>query len=176
MIDRRLKQYWLNELEQSAVFIEKLYRSQEWNEELAFSVEKAVFLGFYAIRKLNESGLLPIKVISLNWKLTAYPKAYKEPQEKFINDYHLFEGYSKQLNLKRLCNQFVHSTHFYPFVPDGSFCVGFFFASDRESKKELYYIQLVNVINIFLSVVYQKGIVLELVHSKNELSVTFPKT
>ncbi|HCG9589970.1 TPA: hypothetical protein NJ696_004940 [Vibrio parahaemolyticus] len=176
MIDSRLKRYWLAELEQSAIYLEKLYRSNDWNDDLEFSVEKSIFIGFYAIRKLKESGLLPNNVTSLNWKITTYPKADKPRQNKFINDYQLFSGGSKQLSLGALCNQFVHSNHFSPFVPDGSFCVGFFFVSDRESKKELYYMQLVSVINVFLSVVHEKKMTLELVHNENEFSVTLPNT
>ena len=176
MIDSRLKRHWLAELKQSVTSLEKLYRSNNWNDELEFSVEKSIFLGFYAIRKLKESGLLPNSVISLSWKITTYPKADKPKQNKFINDYQLFSGGSKQLSLEVLCNQFVHSNHFSPFLPDGHVCVGFFFASDRESKKELYYLQLVSVINVFLSVVNEKRMTLELVDSESELSVKLPKT
>ena len=176
MIDSRLKIYWLAELEQSATSLEKLYRSNDWNDELEFSVEKSIFLGFYAIRKLKESGLLPNNVISLNWKITAYPKVDKPKQNKFINDYQLFAGSSKQLNLEALCNQFIHSNHFSPFVPDNHVCVGFFFVSDRESKKEMYYLQLVSVINVFLSVVHEKRMKLKLVPNKSEFSVKLPST
>lgn len=174
MIDSRLKRYWLAELEQSAVSLEKLYRSNDWNDDSEFSVEKSIFLGFYAIRKLKESNLLSNKVISLNWKITTYPKSDKPRQNKFLNDYQLFSGGFEELNLAVLCNQFIHSNHFSPFIPDGSFCVGFFFASDRESKKKLYYMQLVTVINVFLSVVHEKKMTLELEHSENEFSVTLP--
>ncbi|HGS4780209.1 hypothetical protein [Vibrio fujianensis] len=176
MIDSRLKRYWFAELEQSAISLEKLYRGSDWNDDLEFSVEKSIFLGFYAIRKLKESGLLPNNVISLNWKVITYPKSDKPRQNKFIDDYQLFSGGSKQLSLEVLCNQFIHSKHFSPFVPDGDFCLGFFFASDRESKKELYYIQLVSVINVFLSVVYEKKMTLELLHDENKFSVTLPNT
>ncbi|MCG9640470.1 hypothetical protein L1D22_11260 [Vibrio sp. Isolate34] len=176
MIDGRLKRYWLAELEQSAKSLEKLYRSNDWNDELEFSVEKSIFLGFYAIRKLKESGLLPNNVISLNWKITTYPIAEKSKQNKFINDYQLLSGGSKQLSLEALCNQFVHSNHFSPFVPDNHVCAGFFFASDRESKKELYYMQLVSVINVFLSVVHEKRMSLELVQNESEFSVKLPNT
>ncbi|EMN7207537.1 hypothetical protein WB861_004595, partial [Vibrio parahaemolyticus] len=99
MIDSRLKRYWLAELEQSAIYLEKLYRSNDWNDDLEFSVEKSIFIGFYAIRKLKESGLLPNNVTSLNWKITTYPKVDKPRQNKFINDYQLFSGGSKQLSL-----------------------------------------------------------------------------
>ncbi|WP_139363682.1 hypothetical protein [Oceanospirillum linum] len=176
MIDSRLKRYWLMELEQSATSLEKLYRSNDWNDDLEFSVEKSIFFGFYAIRKLKESGLLPNNVISFNWKITTYPKADNPKKNKSINDYQLFSGGSKQLSLEDLCNQFVHSNHFSPFVPDNQVCVGFFFASDRESKKELYYLQLVSVINIFLSVVHEKRVTLELVHKEAEFSIKLPNT
>lgn len=58
MIDARLKQYWLDELKASAHFLEGLYRSREWSERLEYEVEKSIFVGFYAIRKLQENGHL----------------------------------------------------------------------------------------------------------------------
>ena len=80
MIDHRLKNFWLAELQQSAIFLEQRYRSSKWDDELEFKVEKAIFIGFYAIRKLLESKLLPPSVVGFNWKLTCYPKL-SEPVE-----------------------------------------------------------------------------------------------
>jgi hypothetical protein len=170
MIDSRLKKFWLAELEQSANFLEQLYRSKGGNDDLEFQVEKAIFVGFYAIRKLLESKLLPTSVVSLNWKFTSYPKNKDSNEAKWIRQYNHGEGSEKQLGLEAVCNQFIHSAHFSPFVPDGTFCVGFYFASDNASKRELYYIQLVNVVSIFLSVVNEKKVKLSVQCSDNVLS------
>ncbi|MGI2151901.1 hypothetical protein ACROAK_03270 [Shewanella oncorhynchi] len=176
MIDVRLKQYWLDELKLSVQFLERLYRSQEWDEKLEYEVEKSIFIGFYAIRKLQESGHLGESVTSLNWTLTAYPSHAEAAVEKWIRNYNHGSGYDKQLNLKKICHQFVHSVYFSPFVPDGKFCVGFYFVSDYDRTKELYYVQLVNVLNIFLSVASGKRIKLKIEHNDNILSVNLPNT
>ncbi|MDK9749451.1 hypothetical protein KIP00_00280, partial [Vibrio sp. B513a] len=176
MIDARLKQYWLDELKASAHFLEGLYRSGEWSERLEYEVEKSIFVGFYAIRKLQESGHLDQRVSSLNWTLTAYPSCEEAKSEKWIRNYNHSKGFAKLFSLKKMCHQFVHSVHFSPFVPDESFCVGFYFVSDYDSKKELYYIQLVNVLNVFLSVASGKNVKLKIDHSENSLSVNLANT
>ncbi|HDY7507559.1 TPA: hypothetical protein ACGUM0_004483 [Vibrio vulnificus] len=176
MIDVRLKQFWLDELKASAHFLEGLYRSQEWHERLEYEVEKSIFVGFYAIRKLQENGHLDQGVSSLNWTLTAYPSSEEAKSEKWIRNYNHSKGFDKQFSLKKICHQFVHSVHFSPFVPDGNFCVGFYFVSDYDSKKELYYIQLVNVLSVFLSVASGKNVKLKVEHSENSLSVNLANT
>ena len=170
MIDHRLKNFWLAELQQSAIFLEQRYRSSKWDDELEFKVEKAIFIGFYAIRKLLESKLLPPSVVGFNWKLTCYPKLSEPVETLWLHHYNLAAGTEIKFGLKDICNQFIHSVHYSPFVPDGSFCVGFYFASDTASKNSIYYIQLVNVGNIFLSVANKKKINLSVRCSNNILS------
>jgi hypothetical protein len=176
MIDGRLKRYWLDDLKSSAHFLENLYRSQDWSDKLEYEVEKSIFVGFYAIRKLQENGHLTQSITSLNWTLTAYPSHVEATSEKWIRNYNHSIGSAKTFSLKKICHQFVHSVHFSPFVPDGKFCVGFYFVSDHDSKKELYYIQLVNVLNVFLSVANGKKIKLKIEHNENSLSVKLPNT
>ena len=127
MIDARLKQYWLNELKLSVVFLERLYRSQEWGEKLEFEVEKSIFVGFYAIRKLLENKHLPNNVISLNWTLTSYPASTEMDEDHWVRNYNHNLGFDKQLSLENICHQFVHSVHFAPFVPYKTFAVVFTF-------------------------------------------------
>lgn len=93
-------------------------------------------------------------VSSLNWTLTAYPSCEEAKSEKWIRNYNHSKGFAKLFSLKKICHQFVHSVHFSPFVPDGNFCVGFYFVSDYDSKKELYYIQLVNVLMLLSPVIH----------------------
>lgn len=115
-------------------------------------------------------------ISSLNWTLTAYPSRPEAKSEMWIRNYNHIKGFDKQFSLKKICDQFVHSVHFSPLVPDGSFCVGFYFVSDYDRKKELYYIQLVNVLNVFLSVANGENVRLKVEHCENSLSVNLPKT
>ncbi len=59
---------------------------------------------------------------------------------------------SNSLNVTEVCNQFIHSLIFTPFIPFGEALVGVFVASDYASKKMLYYITLVKIVEIFRSV------------------------
>ncbi|MCL1056895.1 hypothetical protein L2729_02675 [Shewanella gelidimarina] len=73
MIEAYTKEYWLNELKESAQFLESLYRTTVWDIELEFKTEKAVFLGCYAIRKLKESKLLSTEISGFNTSLISHP-------------------------------------------------------------------------------------------------------
>jgi len=48
--------------------------------------------------------------------------------------------------------------------------MGFFFASDKEYKKRVYYVQLIKIVSIFLSVVHNKKVNLELEVNGAEVS------
>ncbi|WP_033538412.1 MULTISPECIES: hypothetical protein [Shewanella] len=165
MIESYTKIFWLNELKGSAEFLESLYRTTVWDNELEFKTEKAVFLGFYAIRKLRESKLLSNVVCGLNTSLISHPtrKAVSSNKgEHWSKKYNMGQSDDKTLPLKVLCDQFVHSKIYSPFVPCGLGCMGFFFASDSECKNQVYYVQLIKIVSLFLSVVHDKKIDLEL--------------
>ncbi|WP_435235833.1 hypothetical protein ACR30L_19170 [Psychromonas sp. PT13] len=165
MIEVYTKEYWLNELKDSASFLESLYRKTVWDNELEFKTEKAIFVGFYAIRKLKESKLLSSSICGFNTRLISYPiriELVDDKEEKWSKKFNFNQSIKEELALEQLCNQFIHSIIYSPFVPDGMVCAGFFFASDKECKKHVYYVQLIKIVNIFLSVAHNKKINLEL--------------
>ncbi|MDN2658204.1 hypothetical protein Q4490_15935 [Neptunomonas phycophila] len=177
MIESYTKIYWLEEIQNSCVFLENLYRKQEWNNNLEFQFEKSIFFGFYAIRKLIESNLIDPNIASRNTKITKYSPIEKEEfeinfLERWSKAYNLMKGDEWQLSLEKICNQFVHSKIYSPFVPDGTWCVGIYFVSDRDYKKKVYYIQLIRVIETFLSVCHGKSISLNLgIDEENTISI-----
>lgn len=159
MIESYTKEYWLNELKESAKFLESLYRTNIWNNEHEFKTEKTLFLGFYAIRKLKESKLLSTRITGINTSLIYYSIKDNHKNvnsEKWSNKYYFGKSYKETLSLKKLCNQFIHSKIYSPFIPDNKCCVGFFFASDDEHKKLVYYVQLKKIVGIFLSIIHDK--------------------
>lgn len=165
MIEVYTKNYWLNELSKSALFLESLYRKPSWNEGLEFETEKAVFLGFYTIRKLKESKLLCSEISGFNTKLVSYPiraDVKLADCDKWSEAYNLMQGNEQVLALEELCNQFIHSKIYSPFVPGGLGCMGFYFASDKEFKSHVYYVTLVKIVSVFLSVSNSKKINLKL--------------
>jgi len=165
VIEAYTKKYWLSELKDSAGFLESLYRTTVWDSELEFKTEKAIFLGFYAIRKLRESKLLSSVVCGLNTSLISHPirdGVVLNKDEHWSKKYNVGQNDEKNLPLKTLCDQFVHSKIYSPFIPEGLGCLGFFFASDSECKNQVYYVQLIKVVSIFLSVVHDNKIQLKL--------------
>ncbi|MDO6610561.1 hypothetical protein Q4601_03185 [Shewanella sp. 1_MG-2023] len=173
MIEVYTKEYWLNELKESAQFLESLYRTTVWDNELEFKTEKAVFLGCYAIRKLKESKLLSTELSGFNTSLISHPIRSEHDSivdEKWSKKYNFGQSDSNELALERLCNQFIHSKIYSPFVPGGQGCMGFFFASDKEYRKQVYYVQLIKIVSLFLSVVHNKKVNLELEVNGAEVS------
>ena len=53
---------------------------------------------------------------------------------------------------------------------DSRFGMGFFFASDKEYRKQVYYVQLIKIVSLFLSVVHNKKVNLELEVNGAEVS------
>lgn len=167
MIENYTKKYWIQEIKSSCLFLENLYRKQEWNHKLEFQCEKAIFLGFYAIRKLMESNLIESNIVSMNTKITKHMPIENEIFEinflkKWSKAYNLMMGDEWQLSLEKICNQFIHSKIYSPFVPDGTWCVGIYFVSDRDYQTRVYYAQLIRIIETFLSVSHGKSINLKL--------------
>ena len=174
MIETYTKQYWLNEIKDSAQFLESLYRTKSWETEVEFKTEKAIFVGFYAIRKLKESKLLNNEVHGLNTSLKSNrirTDCIVNNEDHWSKKYNLGQSDDQHLNLEKLCNQFIHSKLYSPFFQPGLGCLGFYFASDNEYTKHIYYLQLIKVINIFLSVANNKHIKLDLEVNGSDISV-----
>jgi hypothetical protein len=145
-----------------------------WDDELEFKTERAIFLGCYAIRKLKESKLLSHTLCGLNTSFISHPvytDYVKSESDKWSKEYNFYQSNKVELALENLCNQFIHSKIYSPFLPFGKGCMGFFFASDKEYKKHVYYIQLIKIVNVFLSVVHNKNIKLELDINDAKVSV-----
>ncbi len=165
MIDQHTKEFWLQEIGEWAHFMESLYREKKWNTELEFKTEKAVFIGAYSIRKLKENNHLNCKILGMNAHLFSYNARQgfdPDENEKWIRGYDHMNGKKECLSLETLCNQFIHSKRYSPFVPGGLGCVGFYFASDSYYKNKIFYVQLVQLVNIFLSVARGKVVKLSL--------------
>lgn len=129
-------------------------------------------MSFYIIRKLIESGKVDRVISGLNFVLDEYPiKNGVTPfnPRTLAFAYDLFKGSKATLNLRKLCEQFIHSRIFWPFTfkPFRGDMLGVYFASDCQSKTGLYYITLVKVIEIILSAGQNRPIKLKLVREAN---------
>jgi len=147
--------YWRRDLLKFGERLEKRYRQRKWSARTLYNIEKQVFLSFYIIRKLIESGKADPGVSGFNCAIMKYPiREGAQPStdpKTFGLTYELFRGSKTALNLKELCNQFIHSFIFSPFTPFKREMFGIYFVSDSHSKTGLYYIRLIKVIEIILS-------------------------
>ncbi|MCU8021543.1 MAG: hypothetical protein WC024_20980 [Shewanella sp.] len=147
---------WKQECLKIAGKLAKRYNQKKWSDRSLFTLEKEVFLGLFALRKLMESNKVSDAVKNREVQLAIYP-ANEKPitllnQHKFPELYDLYAGQKEAVKYWDLCNQFIHSSIFAPFVPTGSSLVGFYIASDWAKKKKLYYVQLKVLVEMLESV------------------------
>lgn len=147
--------YWKDDLLKLARTLERRIIQTRWGEKNLSVVEKEIFLGFYAIRKLIESKKISDSVIQQRHELHEFPYAGNSNSLlTHIRDaeYDLANGIKSHLTITEICNQFIHSHHFVPFLPDGRHLVGFFFCSDRKRTSGIFLIQVLDVVSIYRSV------------------------
>ena len=175
--------YWRKDLIKFGERLEKRYRQRKWSERTLYNIEKEVFLSFYIIRKLieresMEGGVVDSQIIHAQHIITMYPivtgVTLSRDPKMFAHNY-LFREQSVKLNLKKLCDQFIHSYIFSPFAPVRRDMLGIFFASDRQSKTGLYYITLIKVIEIIISAGRNRPIKLKLGRKSGAFKVNLGK-
>jgi hypothetical protein len=148
--------YWRADLTKFSERLKKRYAEPRWSKRSLYEIEKDVFLSAYVIRKLIQSGKVDRAVSGLNYRIKQYPiKPGAVPStnpKTFTSTYDIYRGHDQTLSVEKLCDQFVHSYIFSPLIINRSHGVvfGIYFASDRESKRGLYYISLVRVIEIIV--------------------------
>jgi hypothetical protein len=148
--------YWRKDLYKLAKVIERRYRQKKWSSISFHNLEKEIFLGFFSIRKLIESKKVAKSICNLNYSITTYPYStnnlslWKNPNP--LNNYDLLNGISSNKSIEEICNQFIHSKIFIPFIPLNEELVGIYVCSDKYKSIELYYIQLITIIELYLSV------------------------
>ena len=144
--------YWKEPLLESAERLKK-FSASPVSEEIDFvTMEKDIFFGFYTIRKLMDTA----KISTTNKEITLSLKCYPNTKNvDYLNWYKIDElydlGSNQQENRKVrfICNLMIHSYVFLPDLTDNQELNGFYFASDTDKNKKLYYLAIENVINTF---------------------------
>lgn len=144
--------YWKNDLLKLARTLERRIIQTRWSDKNLFVVEKEIFLGFYAIRKLIESKKISDSITQRKHKLQEFP--YSGDPNSIVThmrdtEYDLASGKTSYLTTVELCNQFIHSHHFLPFLPDGKHLVGFFFCSDRKRTSGIYLVTIFDIVELY---------------------------
>jgi uncharacterized membrane protein len=171
-------QLWRQDLLRFVKRLEKRYRQKKWSDRVRHNVEKEIFLSFFIIRKLVESGHVTKSVSGSHHLVMWYPIIIGENPSTnppdFVFTYLLYHGWREHWTPAELSNQLIHSFIFSPFTPWHRAMMGLYFASGDQSKVGLYYITLVKLIEIMVLVGKNQPIKLKLNRLKNVFGVSLP--
>ncbi|WP_027467879.1 hypothetical protein [Deefgea rivuli] len=147
--------YWKDDLLKLASRLERRLIQTRWGEKNLYTIEKEIFLGFYSIRKLIESKKISDKISHKKYSIHEF--AYRGNAVSLAtffkeSEYDLSKSKVTEISISALCNQFIHSHHFLPFLPNNKNLIGFFFCSDHKRTKGLYLITLFDVVDIYRTV------------------------
>ncbi|MBN4073553.1 hypothetical protein JYT23_01810 [Mariprofundus ferrooxydans] len=147
--------YWKDDLLKLAKKLELRLIQKRWSERSFYAVEKELFLGFYVIRKLIESNKVSESIKNKTYQLHEFPTKGR-PESLFDRDaYDEFDfdnAKKTNVSIATLCNQFIHSFHFVPFIPDGKALIGFYICSDYKRKTGIYLITIFDVLDVYRQV------------------------
>lgn len=144
--------YWKDPLLKSATRLEEYSNLKGVNEAELIQIEKDMFIGFYTIRKLMDTVKIKDSTRNLKVQLRWSPNL---KQVDLLNNHRIDELYdleqtgNETRTLKFLCDQLVHSYIFMPAENEQGGISGFYFTSDRDRGKKVFYITTQAVIEIF---------------------------
>ncbi|MBL5900529.1 hypothetical protein I7V27_16510 [Lelliottia amnigena] len=144
--------YWKDDLLKLSRKLESRLLQSRWGERNLYTIEKEIFIGFYSVRKLIESKKISDSIKSKLYDIKEFPHngnkgSVADPYR--IEDYLLTQEKIAKLSVATICNQFIHSFHFIPYFHNGKNLAGFYFCSDHKSATSLYFISLIDIIDIF---------------------------
>lgn len=147
--------YWKDDLIRLADRLELRLVQTRWGSKNLYTLEKEIFIGFYSVRKLIESNKISNSIISKKYEVKEF--LYNGNLESIMtyfktSDYNFSNCKKSQISISILCNQFIHSYHFIPFLPNGKNLIGFFFCSDYKRTSGIYFITLFDIVDIYRKV------------------------
>lgn len=148
---------WKEELHRIADRLEKKTRQSRWTERTDANLEKDVFVGFYAVRKLMEARKLSVDVVSQQVRCKIAPlregKRITHYNWHKLDELYDFDRQGKiTLSLRRLCNQFIHSYVFCSFFDESGFLHSVAVASDRKRNECIQIVPVASLIDIMRAV------------------------
>jgi hypothetical protein len=118
-------------------------------------LEKELFIGFYAIRKLLDT----FKVSDLSRSLTFDLACYQcIGNVDYLNSHKIDELYdldsigTESRDINFLSNQFIHSYIFVPVLGEKAEITGVFVSSDWMRQKKLYFVAINQVLSAFRTI------------------------
>ena len=147
--------YWKIPLLRAATWLERVRLTGESAERSLVRVERELFVGFYAIRKLLETFTVSLETKSLQFQLQWSPciKLVDHQNAHRVDElFDLDQVQSEQRDLEFVCNQFIHSFVFVAAQNEDGSLAGFFISSDRSRHQKVYLVELSQVLLAFRTV------------------------
>jgi hypothetical protein len=146
--------YWKQPLLKMAERLRDLKSPQTLSEEQLVQIEKDLFIGFYSVRKLFETGTkvtdsTKTKKVQITWYPNKKPVNWRN--NHCIDElYALDQQHGETRDLWFVSGRIIHSFIFAPVVEDETGgLVGIFFTSDTDKDKKLYFMDIDTVIHVF---------------------------
>ena len=150
MIDE--SHYWKQPLISAATWMKRLRISSSGQGRSLVRLEREIFVGFYAIRKLLDTMKVTDATKAFTFELKCSPCVKRVD---YMNCHRIDELYDlhsdsvENRDLTFLCNQFIHSYVFSPVFDQDSRVAGFYVSSDRARQKKVYFVELAQVLTAF---------------------------
>ena len=156
----REAQFWKEDVADDRDQLARIAQQRAHGRKTMVTIEKCVFVSFYAIRKLMECGHLPESAGGWSIPVRSYP-----PKEIAEGDdhtplhllYDLDSGTDRRVDLACLCDRFIHSRIFNIQMSPSAEIQGFFVASfskrDHAPATPCLYIELATMLTTFTKII-----------------------
>jgi hypothetical protein len=148
--------FWKKELYNSFLTIAKFRHLKRVNEQSQVNVEKAIMIGAYVIRKLDDAQKIPpdfmLRQEKLNFSESKGTVVDHINWHKIDSHYDLSKSIKVEKDWRFIINQMIHSFSFFFSEDESGRLNGFFFNSDSSKKKGLFFIPLEVILTMFISV------------------------
>lgn len=150
--------FWKEDLARLALQLQRRRAQRRWPERSLAKLEKEVFIGFYAIRKLLEAERLSERLTKTQVPIEAFRHTGAARITKFNWNRKVFDAYDfekplkERVTVKFLCDQVIHSYIYKEVFDDKGGLFGFLISSDWERSKKLYRVSIADLIKLFTSV------------------------
>lgn len=149
--------YWKRPLLTGAAIIRKYMDKEDITDAQFARIEREVFIGFYAVRKLLEAtGKVGPETRDMKVALKWYPKRPLQPVVDWYNRGEFWELYNledprgEQRDLLYVAHRMVHSFIFVLSGDDDGH--GAFFTSDRDKETRLNFLSTDEIVRVFQAV------------------------
>lgn len=144
--------YWKQSLLDAASWMRRLKLTERSSSRSFVRLEREVFVGFYAIRKLVQSTKVTDLVRKKTFDLVSFRCMKRVDPLGFCRideSYDLSSAIVETHDLLFLCNQFIHSHLFLPVMDENSRLTGFYVNSDLIAQKKIFLVDLSQLLEAF---------------------------